>query len=497
VLDANREESTAMTHLFVRTRIAVAIGGLVTMLGAGQALGAGFALQENSGSGLGNAFAGGAAVAEDASTIWANPAGMSRIGTNQVAAAIYFITPSMKFSNNASQPAAVCPQGVPPCGPDGIYQPLGGNGGDAGSLAVVPNLFLVVPINKQWSFGLGVNGPFGLVTEYDDSWLGRYHAVKSDIKTYNVNPALSWKLADNFTIAAGADYQHIKATLTSNVNYSGAIGQGTLLGVQAGQIPAAAVAPLLTLSNGLDANATVDGSDDAWGWNVGALWEIDRNARLGLSYRSSVKYHVTGNANISTPPAPALPPTLAPIYAAVSAQVNANPQLASGGVYADIELPQIANLSYFRSLNDKWDIMMDVQWTGWSTIQDLAFYRTSGALFSSTPEHWKDVWRYALGANYKYNDQWKFRGGVAFDQSPVPDEYRTPRLPDDDRIWLAAGAQYKMGRQWAFDLGVAYGWANGNVPINDNAGSTASYGLVNGDYKVNFLIVSGQVAFSF
>ncbi len=482
---------------FQRTRIASAIGGLVIALGASQALGAGFALQENSGSGIGNAFAGGAAVAEDAGTVWANPAGMSRISTNQILGTFYYLNVNMTFHNNASQPAAVCPTGIAVCGTNGIYQPLGGDGGNAGSWNLIPNLDLVVPINKQWAFGLGVNAPFGLVTEYGQGWIGRYQALKSDIQVINVNPALSWKPAENFTIGAGADYQHIKATLTSAINYSGAIGQGTLLGLQAGQIPAAAVNPLLTLSNGLDGSYSIHGSDDAWGWNAGLLWEIDKNTRIGASYRSAIKYHVTGNDDVSTPAAPALPPTLAPIYAAVAAQVNANPQLASSGVHSDIKLPQIANISIFSSVNDKWDLMADAQWTSWSSLQDLAFIRNNGTLFGSTPYHWKDVWRLSVGANYKYTDQWKFRGGVAWDQSPVSDQYRTPRLPDGDRVWLAAGAQYKMGPQWAFDVGLAYGWAPTKPTINQNAGDTSRYGLINGDYSVSFLILSGQIAYSF
>src|SRR3954447_22284430 len=178
-----------MKDRFCRTRIARAVGGVVLMLGASQSFAAGFALQENSGSGLGNAYAGGAASAEDASTVWSNPAGMSRIGTNQAVAAINLIGPSMKFSNDGSLPAA--------------QQPLGGDGGNAGKSAVVPNLYLVLPINSQWAFGLGINAPFGLITEYDDTWLGRYQAIKSDVKTINVNPALSYKF-DKWTIAAGA-----------------------------------------------------------------------------------------------------------------------------------------------------------------------------------------------------------------------------------------------------------------------------------------------------
>jgi len=227
------------------------------------------------------------------------------------------------------------------------------------------------------------------------------------------------------------------------------------------------------------------------------LWEFDKNTRVGASYRSSIKYNVTGNVNFTTPSAPTLPPTLAPIYAAVSAGVNANPGLQNGGVYSNIELPPIANVSIFSSINDKWDIMADVQWTGWSSIPDLTFYRTNGTLLGSTNEQWKDVWRVAVGSNYKYSDQWKFRFGAAWDQSPVGDQYRTPRLPDGDRIWLTTGAQYKMDKNWVFDTGLAYGWASPNPSMNQNDGNTNSYGLINGDYKVNFLIFSGQVAYSF
>ena len=142
---------------FSRTRVAAAVAGIGCAIAGGQALGAGFALQEQSGSGLGNAFAGGAAAAEDASTIYTNPAGMSRLPGMQAVVAGSVVCPSIKFSDGGSQPAA--------------FQPLGGNGGDAGTCALVPALCLTVPINRQWSFGLGVNAPFGLKTEYDSDWI--------------------------------------------------------------------------------------------------------------------------------------------------------------------------------------------------------------------------------------------------------------------------------------------------------------------------------------
>lgn len=466
---------------FRRNGVAVAVGAVAVALGAGHAYGAAFALQETSASGLGNAFAGGAAAAQDASTLWSNPAGMSKIGTMQVSNAVHLITPKIEFNNDGSVAAN--------------FQPLGHTGGDAGSLNIVPNLYFTAPVNRQLSVGLGVTAPFGLVTEYGHGWLGRFQAIKSEVKTINVNPAISWRVSDQLAIGVGANYQRIDATLTSALNYSAALGQAAAQAAAGGQIPAAAIPGFLAATSGLEAGVHIDGDDSAWGWNVGVLFDIDKQSRIGAHYRSSIKYNVAGNVSFDRPSLPALPATLVPIGAALSAGVNA--ALANGGVRADIELPAIANLSYFRQLNDRWDIMADVQWTGWSSLPELKFVRTTGAVLGTpTPENFKDVWRYSVGANYRYTDQLMLRGGVAFDQSPVNDQDRTPRLPDADRIWLSLGAQYKLSPQLKFDAGFTYIKAD-NASSNQNAGSTAANGLIKGSYDASVTIFSGQVTYSF
>jgi long-chain fatty acid transport protein len=457
-----------MTQLFNLTRVAQAMVGLSLASAAVPLLAAGFQLNENSGSGLGNAFAGGAAVAEDASTLWSNVAGMSRMRSMQAAGALHLVKPSIKFHNEGSAAA--------------LGQPLGGEGGDAGGVNAVPNFYLVVPIDAQWSAGVGLNGPWGLVTEYEDGWIGRFQALKSSIKTINVNPAVSWKPASNLAVGLGLNYQRIEAEFTNQVNYTAALLQAAAgAGIA---LPPANVA-------GLESRARVEGSDSGWGWNAGVLWEIDANSRIGAQYRSSIKYRIAGDATFAHPAAPLAP---APVVAGVNAQ------LANTAITSEVEMPPIVNLSYFRTLDSRWDVMADAQWTGWSSIEALTFVRANGSVLQSTPENFKDAWKFALGANYRYDTNWLLRGGLAFDQSPVRTDFRTPRLPDTDRTWLTGGVQVKMNPNLTLDFGAAYVWVK-SASIDSNptnsAASTAAFGRLHGNYSSNVVIVSGQATYSF
>src|SRR6266581_1581336 len=238
--------SYRMNHASLRrTRVAAAVGGSLLAIAAGHALGSAFALQEQNASGLGHAYAGGAAAAEDVSTIFYNPAGLVRLQTAQVVLAANLICPSAKFHDSGSQPA--------------MFQPLGGNGGDAGSCAAVPNLYVGVPFTDKWSFGLGINVPFGLQTEYDSDWLGRFQAIKSKLETVNINPVISWEPTKNLTVGGGVSWQRLKAELTNKVNYAGAFATGVGAAVAAGQIPAAAAPALIGAAAGLETDARVSG----------------------------------------------------------------------------------------------------------------------------------------------------------------------------------------------------------------------------------------------
>jgi len=464
-----------------KSQLATAISALVLSLGAGQAVATGFQLNENSASGLGNAFAGGAAATDDVSTMWSNPAAISQFPRTQAAQAIHIITPSIKFSNNASLPAA--------------NQPLGGDGGDAGGYNFVPNLYLSVPINTQWTFGIGINAPFGLTTEYDDGWLGRYQAKKSQIQTINVNPVLSWKATPTLAIGAGVNYQYLKATLTNNANYSGALlSAAGGAGIAPGSPTFNAIAGA---TSGLDSDVQVKGEDGAWGWNIGFAWDATPQLRAGFSYRSQMKYDVSGNIDFSNPTVvlpPGTSPQLAGTIAALSAGVNQR-ALYNRSVTSDITLPAIANLSMLYRLNSRWDVMADIQYTGWSSIPELKFVPTDGSVLPATPLNWDDSYKFSVGATYKANEVWKARVGIAFDQTPVTNA-PTTRLPDSDRWWLAFGGEYKWSPTLKLDTGVAY-IIGDNTNFNRNEGSTASYGLVNGDFEASTWILSLQATMTF
>jgi long-chain fatty acid transport protein len=468
---------------FRHTRVGAAVAGVVLSMVAGQALGSAFALQEQNASGLGNAYAGGAAVAEDVSTIWFNPAGLVRLPTAQVAAAANLICPSSKFSDNGGSKNA-------------MFQTLGGSGGDAGSCAVVPNIYLGVPFADKWSFGIAVNVPFGLKTEYDSGWLGRFQAIKSELKTYNVNPVLSYAPTNDLTVGAGFSWQRVTATLTNQVNWAG-LYAGGIAGLVPATIPPSAAPTLIGAGAGIEAGAKVEGNDTAWGWNVGVLWQATPQTRFGAAYRSTIKYTVNGNVNFSNPAVTQLgplPPSLAPIGGLVAAGVNA--ALADGNVTLNIKMPETANVSVFSTLNDKWDVMADLQYTGWSSIQQLQVVRSTGVVLETLPENFRNTWRGSVGVNYHYTDAWTFRGGVAYDQSPVNTNDRSPRLPDNNRTWLAVGAQYKFNPNWALDVAYSYIWIQ-TPDINQNGGSTAAYGLISGSYKANVNLLGAQVTYTF
>lgn len=379
---------------------------------------AGFALVEQSASGLGNAYAGQAASAQDASTIFFNPAGMTLLPDRQLVLAGHLIKPQAKFSGTVS----------PAIG--------GGNGGDAGDLAFVPNAYFAFRLTPDVHVGIGMNAPFGLKTEYDSTWKGRTEAIKSELKTININPSIAWKASESLSLGAGLSIQYAEATLT---NFAGAPG-----------------------------TVKVRGDDYDWGFNLGVLWQPSDATRIGLAYRSEVDHTLKGDATFSAAAA------------------------SNGGVTADLTLPDSASLSLFHKLNAQWDLLADVTWTGWSDFKELRIVRNNGSTLGLTTENWDDTYRYSLGANYHLNDRVTLRGGVAYDQTPVSDAYRTARIPDGDRTWIAFGGQYRVSDRSTLDFGYAHLFIRDTRINKTESGVTLS-----GTYEGAVDILSAQFTHNF
>lgn len=450
--------------------------GIILCCASSSAFASGFALLEQSASRLGNAFAGTAAAADDASTIFYNPAGLGLLSDSQVVVVASGVLLSSEFNNRSSQAA--------------LGQPLGNEGGDAGAWNAVPAAYIALPLNERIAVGFGVNAPFGLQTEYDNGWMGRFQALNSEIKTYNFNPTLSWRATDQFTIGIGANYQRIQAELTNTTNYTAVVAQGLQGLVSAGRLPASAVPGLITANAGLQGLTTMRGDDAAWGYNIGLMYELSPETRFGLSYRSKLNYDVEGSVRFDTPTATNA--TGASIIAAASAPGGA---LAAGPVSLKLKTPDSAIASLYHRMGQV-ELLADVAWTGWSSVQELRILRNTGTALLVTPEKWEDTWRFALGATYQLNDQWKIRGGVAFDQTNVPNSTRTARVPDEDRKWVAVGAQWNPGASWVVDVGYAHLFTD-NASINQNDGNTAARGFLLGEQESSVDIVSAQLSIKF
>jgi long-chain fatty acid transport protein len=439
------------------TALAVASACLAMTLGS-QAHASAFALHEQGISGLGNAYAGASAVAEDATTVWWNPAGMSRLPAGKhFALGGAYIVPKSEFTNRASVAA---PFSNPA---------LNGNGGDAGDSAFVPSFFFAMNVGPQFNFGLGVTVPFGLATKYDSSWIGRFQGIESKVETLNINPAVSFKLSEHASIGGGINYQQGKVDLTTAVNYSAAAasaGGAPLLGAIGGP--------------GVEGQNKVSVDGHAWGYNFGVLFDVLPTTRVGVHYRSALDYSLDGNATFSNRPA---------LLAA---------GIPDSDVRLDIKTPDSVAFSAVHELSPQWQLLADATWTHWSRIRQLPLLRTSGTQNGQTLDtltfNFNDVWRFSAGANYKLSQAWVLKAGLAFDKSPVPNaDTRSVRLPDSDRTWYSIGAAYNVSRSDKLDVGYTYVQAK-DADINS---TQAGKGTVNGTYSAEVHVFGLQYQHTF
>ncbi|WP_301103085.1 outer membrane protein transport protein [Propionivibrio sp.] len=411
------------------------IPALVLAAFSGAANASGFQLLEQNASGISSAYAGSAAVAENASTIYFNPAGMTQLQTHEVSAGVAAVGPTFKFHNQGSSVGAFA---------------TAGEGGNAGGWSAIPNGYVSWALNKDVYVGVGFSAPFGLKTEYDKPWLGAAQATMFEIKTYNINPSIAYRVNDKVSLGAGLNWQRVEATYERQAS----IGAGAATPIKLG----------------LD--------DDAWGWNVGALFTLSPSTKVGVSYRSTIQYHTEGRLDVA----------------------NGGP--SSADAKADLKLPDTFIMSVTQKLSDRWEMLGDVSWTGWSSIPKVDIMNVTTG--SSTPVQtletdFRDTWRVALGGNYKYNDAWKLKFGMAYDQTPVKrPENRLVSLPDNDRVWFSFGTQWVVDKASRLDLGLTYIVIKDSKIDNDQGTVAAPLrGRVTGEYTGNIWLLGAQYSMSF
>ncbi|MDR0281635.1 MAG: outer membrane protein transport protein [Paucimonas sp.] len=384
---------------------------LAVTLASSNLLASGFALNEQSVSGMGTGFAGRSSSADDASTVYGNPAGMSRLKREQVTVggAAVIAKTDIKQTGGAA----------------------GSNDGDMVPVVGVPMGYYVKPIDEHWSFGFGMYVPYGLVTDYESGFAGRYHGSKSEVQVITLQPTVSYAFNDKVSIGFGPTINRIEGTLES-----------------------ATRPPAPGLNDG---KVKISGDDTAVGYNIGILVQATDSTRVGLTYHSMVDYKLEGKTKVSNQ-------YIGPL--------NGSKYDAS----LKIKTPESVDLSITHELDDHWTLYAGSTWTRWSRLEAITVenegvppaLQAAGLGRISEEQKWHDTWAHAIGASYKLNKEWTLRTGFTVDQSPTNNVNRSPRIPTGDRKILSFGAGWSPNDDMTIDLAYSYLWEE-DAKINQAA----------------------------
>lgn len=310
----------------------------------------------------------------------------------------------------------------------------------------IPAGFITHQINDSLWAGLGLTVPYGMGTEYGEGWKGKSRGTESMILTFDINPNLAWKVNDMLSVGGGISLQYAKAEL--------GMGMGPM-------------------------QANVKGDSWAWGWNVGLMFQPVETVRLGLAYRSHIAHNADGHTTFNNVP-------------------NAT---GVSNLRSDMEVrlktPDTITLSATWEATDALRLSGTARWSKWSNFRSLNVQNLdlAGTKLGTTvvENNWDDTWFFSVGADYKLNGQWTVRGGVAYDQGPVENQYRMAVIPDTDRVWFSGGASYKYTDNLTFDFGATYIKGVGDTDLYDKVG-----GKKIGEFKsLDSYIFSAQMQYLF
>ncbi|MEZ2602607.1 long-chain fatty acid transporter FadL [Kluyvera intermedia] len=400
---------------FTKSALAVAVALVST-----QAWSAGFQLNEFSSSGLGRAYSGEGAIADDAGNASRNPALIMMFDRPTFSAGAVYIDPDVNISGKS---------------------PLSGNSTNADNIAPtawVPNAHFVAPINDQFGWGASVTSNYGLATEFNNSYAAGMYGGKTDLQTVNLNLSGAYRLSSNWSFGLGFDAVYAKAKIERYAGEASALvppGYGSAVGI-----------------TGPDSQiAHLKGDEWGYGWNAGILYELDKNNRWGLTYRSEVKIDFDGDYKSSI--------TNLGNQLLGSAGISGLP-VGTGGATVPgsltLNLPEMWEISGYNKVDPQWAIHYSIAYTSWSQFQELKATGSNGQQLFYKEEGFKDAYRIALGTTYYHDKNWTFRTGIAFDDSPVPADNRSISIPDQDRFWLSAGTTYAFNEDASIDVGASY-----------------------------------------
>jgi long-chain fatty acid transport protein len=383
------------------------------------------------------------AEANDPSTIFYNPAGMSRLEGTQISAGATVVVPHSTYTDTGSTRFTGSRTG-------------GTQANDyAPNSVTAPSLYATKKLNDQWAVGLGLFVPYGAKLNYGSTWNGRYALTDVLVEAITLNPSVSFKLNQHHSFGFGIDAEHMKAELGQAVDVPGTIAalrtpanaaQGAAL---IRQITALGGNPALLATAG-DGRGENEVKDWGYGFNLGYLFTLDESTRFGLSYRSSISHNMLGSTlwdfSKST-----TDPVVNGVLAAASHRANS-------AALVSLRTPDTLSANVFHQFDSKWAGMADVTWSRHNRLGNLDIEfpgTTEGA--EVIRQQWKNTVRVAVGGNYAYNENVTLRAGVAFDESPVQNaELRHPALPDSDRMQYSLGMNWKLDARSSIDLAYSY-----------------------------------------
>ncbi|BDB21198.1 membrane protein [Pseudomonas sp. CYM-20-01] len=392
-----------MKKVMLKTTLSLAVA-----MASSHVFASGFALNEQDVAGMGTGFAGRSSSAENASTVYGNPAGMARLEGQQVTGGVAAIDASSNIKDVSGRST-------------------GTNKGDMVPFTAVPFGFYTNKLNEQWAVGFGVYAPFGLVTDYESGFQGKAFGSKSEVTVITFQPTVSYAFNDRVSIGFGPTINRIAGTLESDINLP---------------VPG-------TGAN----NIKIKGDDTAVGFNAGLLVQATDTTRVGLTYHSKVKYKLEGHTEVTK-------------------GTNVPAALLNNGRYdasLKIDTPESWDLSVTQDMSDAWKLYAGATWTRWSRLKDITVNNEgvsaaagSGALAPQIvgtikeDQNWHDTWAYALGTSYRVTKQVVLRTGLTFDQSPTNNKDRSPRIPTGDRTIFSLGLGYDVMPNMTVDLAYSY-----------------------------------------